>query len=69
VLQQSADFPIAEHATLKALSVMRKHVERMRIARRDQLQNPHFRRTKSGCAPGKFFKQLHDASPELRQDA
>src|SRR4051812_35811154 len=38
--QQSAGLPIPEHASLEALFVMGKHVERMHVACRDQLQNP-----------------------------
>ncbi len=41
----------------------------MPVAPRDQLQDPHFRRAKPGCAPWKFFEQFQNAPSELRQDA
>src|SRR6187399_3081346 len=46
-IQERANFPIVEHAALKALLEMRKHLERMYVAGGDQLQNSQFRRAKS----------------------
>jgi len=40
----------------------------MYVTFRYKLEHPHFRRAKSGCAPGKFFKQFYDSLPKPRQD-
>jgi len=41
----------------------------MHVAGRDQFQNPHFGSAKPGRAAGEFFEHLHNAAPQLRQDA
>ena len=65
-IQQRSGFPIAEYSPL--VWVMRKELERMYVTFRYKLEHPHFRRAKSGCAPGKFFKQFYDSLPKPRQD-
>ena len=68
-VQQGSGLPVAEHAALIALLVMRKDLERTHVTRRYQLQHPHFRRAKPGRAHREVLRAFQHALPKLRQAA
>src|SRR5215216_1344409 len=66
-IEQTSDLPVAEHTSL-VLAVPGKGIEGVRIARRYQLQDPHFRRAKPRSAHRKFIEQLQHRLSKLRQE-
>jgi hypothetical protein len=65
-VQRRSGLPIAEHTPLAG--IVREEFERMDVTFRYELEHPHFRRAKPGCAHGKFFKQFDDGLSKPRQD-
>ena len=65
-VQQRSGLPILEYTPL--LGIVREEIERMDVTFRYELEHPHFRRAKPGCAHGKSFKQFDDSLSKLRQD-